>query len=429
MYLNFLFDTYTRFSKCVFRFRYFATLGLFIFILSDASAQKITWENLFRVTKANFEMKKSLVLELGFNECTKFEPPVDGVIWKCLDCKREMQNNLQGTWFENIIICPEDKSIIYSTENSTYYNELKGMLKDRFSYLEILEDDGNESSEGVLVFKKGPSKVEFFSETRDDGFTQHRIKLSGENMETDTETVQISQAKYYALIIAEENYQMTQYNLKYPKRNADSLYSVLTTKYNFPKSNCVLLNNSPTRTEIFTELDKFVKLRKNDNLLIFFAGHGLYDKGSGRGYWLTSDYSGNLSNTISNLDLSGYLKKIKSHHILVISDACYSGSIFNLKPDETGSRAPTMNDIYARKSRQALTSGELEKVPDKSTFFESLMSFLNSNESAYVQLPHLVLNLEKNLMDFHGTSILHKQIYGRLSDCEDYGGEFIFMRQ
>ncbi len=429
MYNKLFIHCYSSFSKCVLRLRYFAILGLFIFSLSDAAAQKITWENLFRLTKASFEMKKNLVSELGFNDVNKFEPIVDGIAWKCLDCKREMQNNLQGTWFENIIICPEDKSIIYSTENSTNYNELKGMLKDRFAYLEILEDDANESSDGVLVFKKGPSMVEFYSEMRADGFTQHRIKLSGENMVTDTETVHISQARYFALIIAEQDYQMTQYNLKYPKGNADSLYSVLTTKYNFPKSQCVLLNNSPTRTEIFTELDRFVKLRKNDNLLIFFAGHGLYDKGSGQGYWLTSDYSGNLSNTISNLDLSGYLKKIKSHHILVISDACYSGSIFNLKPDETGSRTPSMNDIYARKSRQALTSGELEKVPDKSTFFESLLSFLNSNQSAYLQLPHLVLNLEKNLMDFHGTSILHKQIYGRLSDCEDYGGEFIFIRQ
>ncbi|MEO8085260.1 MAG: caspase family protein [Bacteroidota bacterium] len=374
-------------------------------------------------------MKKNLVLELGFNDVSKFETTVDNLACECMDCKREMQNNLQGTWFENMIFCPCTNDVVYATENSTYYNELKGILKDRFSYVEVLENNAGGSSDGTIVFKKGNSTIEFMSVPKKDGFTQHLVKISGENIEKDTETVMIDKSRFYALIIAEENYAKSELNLHYPKQNADALYELLTDKYNFPKGQCVLLNNSPTRSEIYSKLDKYIKLHKNDNLLIFFAGHGIYDQASGQGYWLASDYSGNLSNTISNLDLISYLKKIKSHHILVISDACYSGSIFNLKPDETGSRALSINEIYSRKSRQALTSGELEAVPDKSAFFESMIHVLKNNQNAYLMLPDLVLNIEKNLGDMEGSSIMNKHIYGRLSDAEDYGGEFIFIKK
>lgn len=411
------------------QYRYFAITGLFLFLFASVDAQKITWENLFRVSNASFEMKKKLVMEYGFDDVRKFETMVDGHKCECLDGKRKMQNNLQGVWFESIIFCPCTTDIIYATENSTYYSELKGMLKDRFSYLEVLENDVNQSSDGTLMFRKGNSTIEFYSKMKEDGFTQHLIKISGSNVETDTEIVNISDARYFALIIAEEKYSRSELNLNYPKRNADALYEVLTTKYNFPKDQCVLLNNSPTRSEIYAKLDKYVKLKKNDNLLIFFAGHGVYDKGSEQGYWLTSDYSGNLSNSISNLDLIGYLKKIKSHHILVISDACYSGSIFNFKPDETGSRALSINEIYSRKSRQALTSGELEPVADKSAFFESLINVLNRNQNSYLMLSNLVLNIEEDLKNTQGASLLDKHIYGRLSDAEDYGGEFILMKK
>ena len=80
---------------------------------------------------------------------------------------------------------------------------------------------------------------------------------------------------YHALIIGVEDYTDNQINdLANPVSDAKKLYNVLTTKYTFAKENISLLLN-PSKAEIIGTLHNLrTSIGKDDNLLIFYAGHG-----------------------------------------------------------------------------------------------------------------------------------------------------------
>ena len=85
----------------------------------------------------------------------------------------------------------------------------------------------------------------------------------------------IGGGKYYALIIGINNYSdPTITELDYPIRDAEMFYNTLTTRYTFEKENVKFLKNA-TYSDIVNALDYFAKaVRKIDNFLIFYAGHG-----------------------------------------------------------------------------------------------------------------------------------------------------------
>ena len=61
------------------------------------------------------------------------------------------------------------------------------------------------------------------------------------------------------------------------------------------------------------------KLKENDNLLIYYAGHGELDKAENRGYWLPVDASYELrSKWISNTRIVDRIKATKAKHVLLI---------------------------------------------------------------------------------------------------------------
>ena len=74
-------------------------------------------------------------------------------------------------------------------------------------------------------------------------------------------------------------------------------------------------------------------LSYDTNLLIYYAGHGIVDPVTGRGYWLPVDAKqSNSVNWVSNDDITDMLKVIPAHHILVVADSCYSGTLVRAVP-------------------------------------------------------------------------------------------------
>ena len=75
-------------------------------------------------------------------------------------------------------------------------------------------------------------------------------------------------------------------DLDNPARDAENLYNVLITDYSFEKENVILIKNA-RRADITDALDLLSeKLTKDDNLIIFYAGHGWWDKKANVGYCL-----------------------------------------------------------------------------------------------------------------------------------------------
>lgn len=234
------------------------------------------------------------------------------------------------------------------------------------------------------------------------------------------------EGKYYALIIGINNYKSSDIpSLDNPIKDAGNLYDVLTTKYVFDKANITFLKN-PTLNEIIITLDGLVgKITSNDNLLIFYAGHGYWDDKGKVGYWFPSDATKNSTvNWFRNSTLRDFIGSIQSKHTLLIADACFSGAIF--KTRAAFNDAPQgVQQLYDLPSRKAMTSGVLQVVPDESTFMKYLVEKLNSNNEKFLPSELLFSNLKTAVMN----NSINVPQYGVIQNVGDEGGDFIFMKR
>jgi len=240
--------------------------------------------------------------------------------------------------------------------------------------------------------------------------------------------INVGFGEYYALIIGVSNYDETSDvpNLEgLPTRDAKDLADVLVSKYSFKKENITLLNNSPKENEIMMELFKLrQKSTSKDNVLIFYAGHGIYDKASGTGSWLPSDANPKYElNLIRNSTIKDNIKQIKSKHTLLISDACFSGSIF--KTRSLKSAPKSISRKYELPSRKAITSGTLKTVPNESVFLKYLIKRLSENQNAFISARQLFDSFEEAVMN-NSNNVPQ---YGTIHGVGDEGGDFIFVKK
>ena len=163
----------------------------------------------------------------------------------------------------------------------------------------------------------------------------------------------------------------------------------------------------------------------NDNVLIFYAGHGYWDQQTDFGYWLPVDSKANsTSNWFANSQIRDYAAAIKAKHTLLISDACFGGSIFRTRKTFEETTAPK-SKLYNNPSRQAMTSGSLTVVPDKSLFLEYLVKRLNDNTKDYLTAEELFSSLKTEVMN--GSPVT--PMFGDIKDAGDEGGDFLFVKK
>jgi hypothetical protein len=232
--------------------------------------------------------------------------------------------------------------------------------------------------------------------------------------------------KYYALVIAINEYDDYMINdLDQPMLDAQKLYNTLVAQYTFDPQNIKFLKNVK-RNEIIIALDELSQIvTPDDNLLIFYAGHGYWDKQKETGYWLPADaQQSNTANWLRNTTMQGYIDDINSRHTLLITDACFGGSIF--KTRRAFSDAPiAINKLYDLPSRKAMTSGTLEEVPDKSVFLEFLLKRLQQNEEKYLSTEELFTSFRAAVLN----NSPNVPQYGTIQNTGDEGGDFIFIKR
>lgn len=234
-----------------------------------------------------------------------------------------------------------------------------------------------------------------------------------------------STGRYHAIIISVNQYRDEMIkDLDEPKRDADKLYGLLSTKYYFKPEDMIRLVD-PSRADILDAIEqKRNSLSVDDNLIIFYAGHGHWDEGLKMGYWLPSDSKKeSRGNWISNTDLTLYLAALQSKHVLLISDACFSGGIF--KTRSLGNMDQGTSRLYQLKSRKALTSGNMKEVPDQSVFMRYFIKELEINQAMFVSSDQLFAKIRPNILNNSNT----EPLYGVIFNTGDEGGEFIFYNQ
>jgi WD40 repeat protein len=289
------------------------------------------------------------------------------------------------------------------------------------------------SEGGVFQFntnlKKGENILDLVAINNKGIMNEQRLVIdctAEEATDQGMEIPEISKGKYFALLIGINDYQYDEItDLDNPIKDAESLYNVLLTRYTFEKDNITFLKN-PTQGEIIMTLDELGrKLTTNDNLLIFYAGHGYWDDKGKVGYWFPSDASKNSTvNWFRNSTLRDFIGSIGTRHTILIADACFSGAIFKSRAAFTDT-PQGIQKLYELPSRKAMTSGILQEVPDESVFIKYLVNRLNENEEKYLSSEVLFSSFKTAVMN-NSSNVPQ---YGIIQNVGDEGGDFIFIKR
>lgn len=207
-------------------------------------------------------------------------------------------------------------------------------------------------------------------------------------------------------------------------KDCRDLSSTLMQHYWFEPDHVITLyNEDATRERILETLEALQEMiRPEDNLLIYYAGHGYYDQSSGLGYWVPVEARlDKIPDFIRNSTIHDYLRTIESKHTLLIADACYAGSLFAAYRGQI---------IEGARSRWAFTSGDIEKVWDgkpgqNSPFAHYLIKYLRDTRRESIPANELID--EVGGLVSRNTAQTPKGNPLRLAG--DDGGVFIFYRK
>jgi tetratricopeptide (TPR) repeat protein len=236
-----------------------------------------------------------------------------------------------------------------------------------------------------------------------------------------------NEGKNYCVLIAAQDYKDARIpSLDNPIQDAVKLKIVLKNSYGFSDENIITLFN-PEANDIkrkLLELTNFIQ--PEDNVLIFYAGHGVWVEKEKKGYWLMTDAKRNDSETwVSNKDILELVSKLPSRHTLLITDACFSGGVF--KTRSIGKDASASIKLMAEKiSRVAITSGNDTEVPDESVFMRYLVKALNENKEKYLTAQKMFIT---HIMEAVMTETKTEPRYGTLELAGHVGGDFIFVKK
>ena len=243
----------------------------------------------------------------------------------------------------------------------------------------------------------------------------------------------ISVGKYYAFVIGIDKYSGTWPALKNAVHDAKSIEDEIKKDYGFQEI-ISLYNIDATRANIISKFEELsLKMTKDDNLLIFYSGHGDFKEQYNKGYWVPIDATSNSTvSFISNSDIQTYINGIKSKHILLVADACFTGDIFRGQtselPFEKSDRY--IIDAYSKPSRFAMTSGNIQPVADggkdnHSVFTYYLLKYMKENTARYFSARELFNDIERPVINNSDQEPQYKP----LKNTGDEGGQFIFIRK
>jgi hypothetical protein len=257
-----------------------------------------------------------------------------------------------------------------------------------------------------------------------DNIALKKFTIVRKNM--DGEEYNPANAKNFLLVIGINNY------LHWPKLNnavkdANDVASTLMTKYNFEFDNIVTLKDEQaTRNNIYLSLRGLIeKVSPQDNLMVYYSGHGYFDQLLNEGYWVPVDAHVNASGDyVSNTEILRIINNINSQHTFLVADACFSGSLFG-----EATRGYTDN-VEKFRSRWGFASGRLEvvsdgSVGDNSPFTKSFVQFLKENQKEKLAVSELIQHVKVKVAETTNQTPLGNP----LKNAGDEGGEFVFYKR
>jgi peptidoglycan/xylan/chitin deacetylase (PgdA/CDA1 family)/tetratricopeptide (TPR) repeat protein len=238
----------------------------------------------------------------------------------------------------------------------------------------------------------------------------------------------------WAVVVGIDNYRNWP-KLSHAANDARAVRDLLVRKHAFkPENVTLLLNEEATRDRILSSigdaLSDPIKVKRDDRVLVFFAGHGTTRRlpsGRALGYIVPAeaDLTNYQSQAISMTNFQDISESIPAKHILFVTDACYGGLALT-----RGGGQNYLQEVTRRTARQLLTAGGAdEQVADNGpnghsifswTVMQGLEGRADLNGDGFITASELAAYVGPVV-----SSLSHQTpAFGSLPGSE--GGEFVF---
>lgn len=297
--------------------------------------------------------------------------------------------------------------------------------------LAAVDEWGNLAQKTIAVTRKAPAPAPQVAVAAPAASEESKATASVQVASVQEKLKSVEFGTYRALVIGNNKYTKIR-PLETAQNDASVVGKMLKEQYGFE----VTVLTDATRQQIMEALYRMrAQLSDKDNLLVYYAGHGVRDDATGRGYWLPVDADPDLpTNWIPTTDLTDVIKAMRARHIMVVADSCYSGTLTRSVTAGV-SRGPEtdvsawVKRIIEKRSRTVMSSGGLEPVMDggggtnHSVFAKAFIDALQDNPDvidgaglfATIRRP-IVLNSDQT------------PEYADIRQAGHDGGDFLFVK-
>lgn len=244
---------------------------------------------------------------------------------------------------------------------------------------------------------------------------------------------------FYALLIGVQNYDVMD-DLETPLNDINRIGNILETRYGFSVHRVADGDDAAILGAIN---DLRQTLGETDNLLLYFAGHGVrVGAGSGeRGYWLPSNAELAPRDTfwVPNEQIVGHLQLLKARRVLLVSDSCFAellaedGRYLFLGTQVPDYSNEELLEITLRqRSRLLMSSGDDRPVLDSggyghSVFARAFLETLEANDRI-LAAPALYAKLNDRVTELAATNgFEQKPQYKTVTSAGHEMGDFFFV--
>ncbi|HMD75299.1 MAG TPA: caspase family protein [Steroidobacteraceae bacterium] len=243
--------------------------------------------------------------------------------------------------------------------------------------------------------------------------------------------------RYYALVIGNQHYQIID-SLQTPVNDAERAARVLRERYGFTVQ---VLEDSSDVGMLKALNDLNDVLKPDDNLLIYYAGHGarLQNPFDVAGYWLPINSEAPPKDTfwVPNEQITAHLARLAAKRILVVADSCYAG-LLSTDPSYlfAGSSGGYTKDYIAyklpKRARLLIASGGDQPVLDtgggaNSVFALAFVNELEANQGV-LSSPELFSRIAKRVeIEAAKNKFVQKPEFKSIKGAGHEVGDFFFV--
>lgn len=305
---------------------------------------------------------------------------------------------------------------------------LKSLEEEPTAIMNIdIENDLSAFVDKNIFLPNGQNYVQVIAENIDGGIVvDYRSIIIGMDALKDAITID---RQDYALLFATDQYDNWG-DLVNPIYDSKAIAKELEERYGFE----VKIVENGDQDLVFNTLREYAKrsYKPQDQLFIFFAGHGQYDETFGEGFVVARDSRANdpgKNSYISHNRLRSNINNINCEHIMLVMDVCFGGTFDPVLASSRNLYEEIDNVEFivkklSTKTRKFLTSGSKEYVSDgipgkHSPFTVRFLEALKSNGG------------EDRLLTFSEVNIYMQKLqttarFGPFGSDEQ-GSEFLFI--